>query len=555
MLKAEGRVVDFEFQLINGKRGVRDCLTSLNLYPEEGILDGSILDITERKRQEKEIVSANEEWKRTFDSVSDLIALLDVKHRIKRVNKAMAARFGSTPEQLVGRRCYEVVHGTSAPPDYCPHSRLLRSGKEEGSEFSDTRDGSLFEVRTTPVYDETGRLVGSVHIMRDITEHRKLEEHLRQSQKLEGIGQLAGGIAHDFNNVLSAIVGFAGLLQMKMDRSDPLAHYANQIMAAGLRGAAMTQQILAFSRKQVLNMRPVNLHEIVMGLEKMLHRLVREDIDIQYNLANKNLVIFADINQISQILINLVANARDAMPSGGRLSIAMEAFVMDREYIEMHGYGSPGEYAVLTISDTGCGMDAKTRSHIFEPFFTTKESGKGTGLGLAVVHGIVKQHNGYINVYSEVGKGTSFKIYLPLTEQAEEEAESKPDDLLIRGGTETILIAEDDDSLRALLKAVLSHHGYKVIEAADGEDAVRKFEVYKDDIKLVILDGIMPNKNGKEAYDDILKFCPDMKAIFMSGYAEDIFPSGGLTEKNTVFIQKPLTPSDLIRKVRAALDQ
>ena len=225
---------------------------------------------------------------------------------------------------------------------------------------------------------------------------------------------------------------------------------------------------------------------------------------------------------------------------------------MDSDYIEMHGYGSPGEYAVLTISDTGCGMDAKTRSHIFEPFFTTKESGKGTGLGLAVVHGIVKQHNGYINVYSELEKGTSFKIYLPLTDHAVEEVDSRPGDLL--GGTETILIAEDDNSLRALSKAVLSNYGYRVIEAADGEDAVRKFEVYQDDIKLVILDGIMPNKNGKEAYDDIRKLCPDMKAIFMSGYAEDIFTHKGITDKAAVFIQKPATPSNLLRKVRETLD-
>jgi len=260
------------------------------------------------------------------------------------------------------------------------------------------------------------------------------------------------------------------------------------------------------------------------------------------------------VSQIDQILINLVTNARDAMPDGGRLGITTKSFVMDRPYIEMHGHGSPGEYAVMTISDTGSGMSAETRSHIFEPFFSTKESGRGTGLGLAVVHGIVKQHNGYINVYSEEGNGTIFRIYLPLTGHETEKKEGISGEAIM-GGTETILIAEDDDALRKLSHTVLSHYGYHVIEAVDGEDAVRKFADHLKDIKLVILDGIMPKKNGREAYDEIRRLCPDMKAIFVSGYAEDIFARSGFPGGNAVFIQKPVTPTDLLRKVRAVLDE
>jgi len=551
-LKADGRVRDFEFRMINEKLGVRDCLTSLNIYSEEGILDGSILDITEHKQQERAIISANEEWKRTFDSVPDLVALLDTEFRIKRLNRGMAARFGASPEQLIGRRCYEVIHGTSEPPEFCPHRRLLESGREEGSEIVDKKLGGLFEVRTTPVHDKNGNLIGSVHIMRDITEHRKLEDQLRQVMKMEGIGQLAGGIAHDFNNVLNAVVGYASLLQMKMEKADPLRHFADEIVEAGMRGAALTQQILAFSRKQLLDLKPVDLNEIIRGLGKMLHRLVREDIEIKMELENE-LVVLADSGQISQVLINLSTNARDAMPGIGVLSLGTRVFLMDADYVKMHGYGVPGEYALLTVSDTGVGIDEATRKHMFEPFFTTKEAGSGTGLGLAVVHGIVKQHNGYIDVYSEKGKGTVFNIYLPLTGRTEEDAEEGGTGG-VRGGNETILIAEDDASIRNLSTLALTHYGYKVIEAVDGEDAAAKYREHRNEIKLVILDGIMPKKGGKEAFEEIRRINPDMKAIFLSGYSEDIFSTSGMSGLQAMFLQKPVRPSSLAKKVREALD-
>lgn len=554
MLKARGRVVDFEFQLLSKESGVRDCLTSLNYHPAEGILDGSILDITERKRQEKAIIRASKEWRRTFDSVPDLVALLDTEYRISRLNKAMARRLGTIPQKLVGRRCYEVIHGTSAPPDYCPHSRLLRSGKDEGSEIKVERLGGLFEVRTTPVHNDTGELVGSVHIMRDITEHRRLEEQLRQAMKLEGIGQLAGGMAHDFNNVLNAVIGYAALLQMRVDEADPIRLFVDEIVEAGKRGADLTRQILTFSRKQMLCMCPVDLNEVISGIQNMLRRLVREDIEMEINLCSRPLVLMADTGQITQVLINLATNAADAMPDSGKLRISTEVSAIDSDHIGNYDVDAPGDYALLIVSDSGTGMHKETMSHLFDPFFTTKGVGKGTGLGLSVVHGIVKQHRGHIDVDSEVGKGTIFKIYLPLTEHRAEKLKDQTTNH-VWGGTETILIAEDEAPLRKLSAAVLKHYGYTLITAVDGEDAVQKYKENQEAINLVILDAIMPKKNGKEVYEAMKGIRPRVKAIFLSGYTEDIFSPADISEQDVIFLTKPIMPDNLAKKVREALDR
>lgn len=517
-------------------------------------------NITERKKAEMERAKYQHQLELLLETAGEGIFGVNSDGNITFVNKAAAGLIGFSRDELIGRSSHDVFHshrsdGALYPWHDCPLCRTLHDGiTRSGEETYLKADGSGFPIEfTCTAIVEGGGITGAVMIFRDITERRKIESQLRQAQKLEGIGQLAGGIAHDFNNVLNAVVGYAGLLQMKMDKSDPLVHYADEISAAGQRGAALTQQILAFSRKQVLDMKPVNLNEVVKSLQKMFHRLVQEDIDIHYELADEDLVIFADISQLDQILINLVTNARDAMPGGGRLSIGTRPFVMDREFPGRYGYGSPGAYAMLTVSDTGCGMNAEIRSHIFEPFFTTKESGKGTGLGLAVVHGIVKQHNGYIDLHSVPGQGTRFKIYLPLTAYTIEEIEKKTA-VQAKGGTETILIAEDEASLRRLTTAILNQYGYRVIEAADGEEAVRKFAEHIDEITLVVLDGIMPKKNGKEAYAEIRRLRPDMKAIFMSGYAEDILNNNSSSGKAAVFMQKPVLPNDLLRKVREVLD-
>jgi two-component system cell cycle sensor histidine kinase/response regulator CckA len=522
---------------------------------------GTIQDITERKQAEEAIVSAAREWQASFDAMSDGISIHSSDHTIINANQALSRILGRSREELIGKKCYQVFHGMENPIDGCPLEGTKETNMTAFSEIFEPMLNKWLEVSTSPVLDHAGRVMNLVHIVRDVTsrkhaeeEHRKLEGQLQHARQLEGIGQLAGGIAHDFNNVLSAIVGFAGLLQMKMGKGDPLRRFADEIEAAARRGAALTHQILAISRRQVLNIKPVNLNEIIRNLEEMLHRLVREDINIEVNLSDKDLVVLVDASQMDQILINLAANARDAMPKGGRLSIATEPFVMSRDFIQKHGYGSPGEYALLTVSDTGSGMDAETRTKIFEPFFTTKEIGKGTGLGLAVVHGIVKQHGGFIDLYSELENGTSIKIYLPLTVYDAERTEIKHA-VEVQGGTETILMAEDDPTLRQLSATVLSHYGYTVIEAVDGEDAIQKFIENREKINCVILDGIMPKKNGKEVLDEIRRICPEMKFIFVSGYAEDIFTHDGIPDDAAVFLHKPVTTGELIHTLRAVLDK
>ena len=549
----------YEAKLINKKGGPRYAVLDVNMIPGATRSVVSMMDVTERKKAEAALKEStadlrrlSDEFHALLDAIPDNLTLQDENLKVVWANKGAAAGLGKNVSDLVGNYCYKLWYGKNEPCDPCPVQKSFRTG-EPAAETVTTPDGRIWDLRTIPI-KESGRVVNVIEMGRDITEHRRLEEQLIHAQKLEGIGQLAGGIAHDFNNVLNAVVGFAGLLQMKIASEDPLKHYVDEIMTAGQRGAMLTHQILAFSRKQVLDMKPADLNEIIRSLEKMLRRLVREDISIELKLFDKDLVVMADASQIDQVVINLVTNARDAMPKGGSIGISTDHFVMDNEYIRMHGYGSPGEYACFTVSDTGCGMDEETQKRIFEPFFTTKEVGKGTGLGLAVVHGIVKQHNGYINVYSEVGKGSIFRIYLPLTEGVVRGTEDKQE-AQIRGGTETILIAEDDDSLRKLSRTVLQHYGYKVIEAVDGDDAVRKFSEYRKEINMVILDGIMPRKTGKEAFDEIRRLSPDMKAIFMSGYSEDIFSHDGIPDKGALFIQKPVTPHNLIRMVRETLDR
>jgi CheY-like chemotaxis protein len=381
-----------------------------------------------------------------------------------------------------------------------------------------------------------------------------LEAQLLQSQKIEAIGQLAGGVAHDFNNILSAIVGYGHLTLRKMPKDDYLRGYVEQILEAAQRATTLTQGLLSFSRRRIMNPAPHDLNDIIRNFEKFLMRLIREDIKITTACAEDELTILVDKGQLEQVLMNLVGNARDAMPSGGDITIRTESMYMDEKFIEAHGFGKTGKYAVLTVSDTGEGMDESTRTKIFEPFFTTKGEGKGTGLGLSMVYGIVKQHEGFIDVHSELGKGTSFKVYLPLVRGSVTEEKRDADVDTIKGGSETILVAEDDAALRKLVATFLHDHGYDVIEAVDGADAVAQYGQNRERVDLVILDGIMPKKNGIEALHDIRMLNASVKAIFVSGYAKDIINKQGLLEPDIDLIVKPVTPSVLIKKVRAALD-
>lgn len=392
-----------------------------------------------------------------------------------------------------------------------------------------------------------------VILVRDITAHKKLEDQLRHSQKMESVGQLAGGIAHDFNNFLTAIIGFTYLLHQNMKKDDPLNIYIDNILSSSKRAANLTHSLLAFSRKQIMNPQPVSLNEIVKRLDKLLVRLISEDIQLVSSLSEKEIIIKADPGQIEQVIMNLVTNARDAMPEGGMLKISTALVGLDSDYIQTHGYGKPGTYALLSVSDSGAGIDAAAMDKIFEPFYTSKEVGKGTGLGLAMAYGIIKQHEGYIDVYSEVGSGTSFKIYLPAinTSVSRLEEEIMPS---VKGGDETILLAEDNKEVAGLIEKVLHDFGYSVLMAENGEEAVSLFMENREKVSLLLLDVIMPGKNGKEVYTEIRQVNPGIKTLFMSGYTADLINSKGILDEGMNLILKPVTPNNLLRKIREVLD-
>lgn len=424
------------------------------------------------------------------------------------------------------------------------------------------KDGVLRWVESTvvPHHDLNGSLISYDGIVRDVTERKKaveerekLEEHLRQAHKMEAVGQLAGGIAHDFNNILSAIIGYASLLRMKMRKDDQMKANVDQIIASAERAANLTRSLLAYSRKQLIIPRPVDLNEIVWRIEKLLLPLIGEDIDFRTKLTENNLTVLADGAQIEQVLMSLATNSRDAMPRGGQIIIETGAMELDGDFVSAHPYIIPGAYAVISFTDTGAGMDEDIMGKIFDPFFTTKEVGKGTGLGLAMSYGIIKQHNGYIDVFSEPGRGTTFKIYLPLMTVKPQEAETPQMPVAFKAGLETILIAEDDKAVREIMNLLLTEFGYSVIAAKDGEEAVNKFIKNKDRIDLLLFDAVMPKKNGREAYEAVKEIRPDIKALFVSGYTADIMHSKGLLGEGLHFISKPVSPTELLEKIREVL--
>ncbi len=512
-------------------------------------------ELQERRQAEEKIIEERNKFESIIAAIGDGISIQDREYTVLYQNGVHKRFFGDQ----AGRKCYKVYeHRNDVCPD-CPVARTFEDGAVHRSERSvETPAGtSYFDFTTSPLRDAGGQIVSCIELVRDVTERRRADEHLQQAQRMESIGQLAGGIAHDFNNILNAILGYADLLRAKMPVSDPQKLYAEQIISAVERGASITRQILMFSRRQAMSRRPVDVNMVIKSIDSMLRRLVREDIVVRLDLLGEPLIASADAAQIDQVMINLASNASDAMPGGGSLIIKTDCLHIDDQFIEYHGFGRPGDYVVISVSDTGQGMDEKIRGQIFDPFFTTKETGKGTGLGMATVYGIVKNHDGYIDVHSELGKGTVFRIYLPLALDASEFPVNPDaaDSALNTGGSETVLVAEDDQVLRTLVTTILGNAGYRVIPAADGSEAVRKFYEYRDEISLAILDGVMPLKNGREAYLKMLDRKPDLKAIFVSGYADYLFSFEGVPLGSVTVIQKPVSPVDLLRTVRQVLDR
>jgi len=552
----------FETGLVTGYGTVIPVEVSSRLITYEG--GDAILsycrDISERRKAEESLRESEKRWQFALEGSGDGVWDWDIVSGTVFYSERWKSMLGFGPSDFPENEnlWHRLVHRDDRP---WVSEELKRHLRDEIPVYMTEhrlrcKDGSwkwILDRGKVMARDADGAPLRMVGTYSDITDRKRLEEQLRQAQKMEAVGELAGGIAHDFNNILTAIIGRIYLLQTKLsDREDLLIH-ADQIAYAAERAANLTQSLLAFSREQIINLQRIDLNETVKKSGKLFSKLVREDVEISMSLTHSNPLVLADEVQVEQILMNLVANARDALPEGGRIMISTDTAWFDEKFVTTHGYGRVGGYGVLAISDNGTGMDEKTRARIFEPFFTTKEVGRGTGLGLSIVYGIVKQHNGHINVYSEPGSGTTFRIYLPAVE-GEADQQELAETALPHYGRGTVLLAEDEDAVRTLTRTILSEFGYQVIEAENGIEAVVKFRENMDRIDAVLLDVIMPRMNGKEARDEILKARPDAKILFMSGYTGDILGQQGLLAEETGLIQKPLKPRDLLIKLGKLLE-
>jgi PAS domain S-box-containing protein len=519
---------------------------------QPGRMRGAVMDITERKRAEADVMRLAAAVEQTADSV----VITDPEGAIQYVNPAFERITGYSEEEVLSRNPRILKSGKTDRSVYKELWETITRGEVWVGQLTNRKkDGTLFEERVTisPVLDKAGRIVNYIAVKQDTSDLVKLEEQLRQSQKMEAIGQLAGGVAHDFNNLLTAINGYSALALQRIDETNPLKGYLEEIKKAGDRAANLTRQLLAFGRKQILQPLPVNLNDIVTDMNKMLRRLIGEDIVLTAKLDPALKRIKADPGQIEQVLVNLVVNARDAMPQGGDLTIETSSLELDQEYASKHVGVSPGHYVLLAVSDTGTGMSEETQDRIFDPFFTTKEKGKGTGLGLSTVYGIVKQSGGNIWVYSEEGHGTTFKVYLPQIESASRTTESEAVEDPIPSGSETILLVEDEDVVRGVARQILEQAGYQVVEARGGEEAVRLC-TERSQIDLLLTDVVMPGTSGKEVADRATELRPGLKVLFMSGYTDEAIVHHGILDSHVEFIQKPFTPIAFAKKVREVLD-
>jgi PAS domain S-box-containing protein len=506
-----------------------------------------------RKRAEDAMRQSESQFRALFENALDAVLIANDQGTYVDANPAACNLLGVSYNEVIGRTINDFTENDNP----VEASRMLEQFLKEGTLRGELRlrrpDGSLVEVD----FSATANFLPGRHLalLRDVTERRKLEEQFRQSQKLESVGMLAGGIAHDFNNLLTVMTGYSELILRRLDKVDPLARNVEEIKKAAERAASLTRQLLAFSRKQVLQPKVLDLNSVIVNIEKMLGRLVGEDMELRTSPGVGLGKVKADPGQVEQVILNLVVNARDAMPKGGKITIETANIYLDEAYARRHIAVQPGWYVMLAVTDTGQGMDAETQKYIFEPFFTTKEQGKGTGLGLSTVYGIVKQSGGNIWVYSEISVGTSFKIYLPLVD----EQVMKPDANVARpesaSGTETILLAEDEEMVRNLARESLKMHGYTVLEAANAGEALLICQQYKGRIDLLLTDVVMPRVSGRELAEQLVGLRPDMRVLYMSGYPDQAIVHHGILDEAIAFIGKPFTPDALALKVVEVLQQ
>ncbi|NOQ23653.1 MAG: PAS domain S-box protein [Candidatus Aegiribacteria sp.] len=532
-----------ELSYHGGGREVADLTHAFNLM------------VTERERAEDQI--------RTLAAIveqsSEGIILTDMNGILTFVNRACADIHGyDSTEELSGKHLSIFHNEMQMEKEVNSFNRkVIEQGSHRGQVDHMHMDGTVFPTRMTSniIKDRRGKPVSIAGYMLDITAQKQLEQQLLQSQKMEAIGLLSGGVAHDFNNILQAIIGYADLARSSLSEDDAIYDNIEEIYSSAKKASDLTRQLLAFGRRQVLVPRDIDLNHLIDGMLKMLGRVIGEDIKINFIKKGHRLgTVHADPGQIEQVLVNLCVNSRDAMPQGGYLTIETENVLITEEYTKAHLFASKGRYVLVTLSDNGCGMNEGTRNRIFEPFFTTKDADRGSGLGLATAFGIINQHEGYINVYSEVGIGTTFKIYLPLVERPAEEIGIKVESKVV-GGTESILVAEDNDIVRKLARHVLERAGYTVFHAEDGYEALEVLKQYNSDISLALLDVVMPGMSGREVHDVIMKTNPDIKVLFTSGYSQNCIHTRFVLDEGIQLIRKPYDPNTLLREVRDALDK
>ena len=548
---------------MNDKRKTKTLLTEEMVKLRQRIKDLE-LSVSRGKQAEKSLRETEQKFQRVYDEAPFGCHELNTEGRITRVNRKELTMLGYTAREMLGRPVWRFVLEEEMT------RRVILAKLSGDVSFHETfertyrrKDGTTLPViaQDRIVWEKGRKITGIRSTLEDITERRraeevlrKSEEQLRQWQKVEAIGRLAGGVAHDFNNLLMTIKGCSELLLGEIDERDPRREEVEEIRKAAERATSLTRQLLAFGRRQVLQPQVLNLNDIVENMNRMLCRLIGEDIQLLTILGPDLWPVKVDPGQIEQVLMNLAVNGRDAMPRGGKLTIETANKELDEDYARRHVAVKPGPYVLLAVSDNGCGMDKETQSHLFEPFFTTKEQGKGTGLGLSTVYGIIKQSGGNIWAYSEPGQGTSFKIYLPTVE---EEVETYTTAALLPpppGGTETILLVEDEEAVRTMISKVLQSGGYTVLEAQHGVQALRVCKKHKGPIHLMVSDVVMPQMSGRELAGRLALRRPEMRVLYISGYPDNAIVHHGVLETGTAFLQKPFTLNALEYKVREVLD-
>ena len=528
--------------------------------PEGGYVNVYARDITERTRAEQALSESEEKHRLLFESSRDAImTLAPPSWRFTSCNPATVQMFGVQDEaDFVSRAPWE--YSRPSQPDGRPSEgkarEMIETAMREGSRLFEWRhkrlDGEEFPATVLLTRFELAGQALLQATVRDVSARERLEEQLRQSHKMEAVGRLAGGVAHDFNNVLMGISGFTEFAMDAAPADSTMREDLAEVLTLAERAADLTRQLLAFSRRQTLQPVVLDVNQLVGNMAKMLKRLIGEDIDLVFVPAEDLGSVKADRGQTEQVVMNLAVNARDAMPDGGKLTIETANVTLDEEYARTHEDVTPGAYVMLAVTDTGCGMDEETRQRMFEPFFTTKEQGQGTGLGLATVYGIVKQHGGSIWVYSEPGKGTSFKVYLPRVEEADvAEAIAAPAESL--SGTETVLVVEDEAAVREIVERMLQARGYRILTEGTPAEADAMLAEHGAEIALLLTDVVLPDGNGRQIYESTRDAYPDLRVLYMSGYTDNAIAHHGVLDPGTAFIGKPFTPDALARKVREAL--